>query len=213
MRRRAAVIPKDREQDAVAIMIHGTYASAVEDSGELWWQSDSPCSRRLQSFLPSFIRPTKEKEVFHWSGENSERARSKAAARLLRHLRSLEDQGQDYHLVGHSHGGSVIWNALQMSVLTKRPLRKLGSWTTVGTPFMHHRSRGSAEHHQPHGVGFWLGIAAAGDGGPEATDHDFVQHRHRQSGRSRFGTGSRSRLCKHPTYSRPRFSRVLRNRS
>ena len=133
----------DADREAVAIMVHGTFSSAPEDSGERWWQSGSPVARKLASFCPSSIRAAKEKEVFHWSGENSERARSKAAVKLLRHLHALEDQGHDYHLVGHSHGGSVIWNALQMSVLMKRPLQGLGSWTTIGTPFMQHRSRGA----------------------------------------------------------------------
>lgn len=138
---RTAVLDDNDGRETVAIMVHGTFSSAAEDTGDRWWQSGSAVALKLKSFLPSCVRVAGEKEVFHWSGENSERARSKAAAKLLRHLHSIEAKGHDYHLVGHSHGGSVIWNALQMSVLLKRPLQGLRSWTTIGTPFMQHRSR------------------------------------------------------------------------
>lgn len=137
------VIATNTDDEAVAIMVHGTYAAQEEDSGTNWWQTGSTVAQRIEKLLPGLVRAAKEKEIFHWSGDNSDRARSKAAAKLVRHLRQLEAQGQSYHLVGHSHGGSVIWNALKMTVLTKRPLQGLRSWTTVGTPFMHHRSPGA----------------------------------------------------------------------
>ena len=54
----------------------------------------------------------REGEVFHWSGENSERSRIKAGRDLLEYLLALESAGRGYHLIGHSHGGSVIWHAL-----------------------------------------------------------------------------------------------------
>ena len=82
-----------------------------------------------------------EGSVFRWSGDNTERARSKAAAQLLKHLKPLEESGQRYHLIGHSHGGSVIWSALRTATARKQPLHHLGSWSTVGTPFLQHRSR------------------------------------------------------------------------
>lgn len=81
------------------------------------------------------------REVFHWSGKNSERARNLAAHELYRHIRGLEKQGHDVHLVGHSHGGSVIWHMLKQATLHREPLRRLRSWTTVGTPFLQHKSR------------------------------------------------------------------------
>jgi hypothetical protein len=129
--------------ESVAVLVHGTFAGDPEDSGSRWWQSGSPVSQQIESLLPNRVRSARDEEVFHWSGENSDRARSKAAVNLLRHLNDLEAKGQDYHLVGHSHGGSVIWNTLRLSVLLRRPLNGLRSWTTVGTPFMHHRSRGA----------------------------------------------------------------------
>src|SRR5206468_1151122 len=48
-----------------------------------------------------------------------------------------------YHLIGHSHGGSVLWHALRTSAARRRPLEKLQSWTTVGSPFLHFGVRSS----------------------------------------------------------------------
>ena len=67
---------------------------------------------------------------------------------LLALLMRFESQRQPYHLVCHSHGGSVAWEALKQSVSIKRetPAREsnsqngglyhLKSWATIGTPFM-----------------------------------------------------------------------------
>ncbi|MCH2131748.1 MAG: hypothetical protein MK179_21620, partial [Pirellulaceae bacterium] len=71
----------------------------------------------------------------------SERARSKAVRQLLERLRMLESDQREYHLVGHSHGGSVTWKALKAKSLRQQPLECLKSWTTVGTPYLEHRSR------------------------------------------------------------------------
>jgi hypothetical protein len=126
---------------AVAILVHGTFAGDERDAGEKWWQSGSDASSQLQSKLPEGVRIAEGAEVFHWSGDNSERARNKAAAQLLQHLIKQESRGIEYHLVGHSHGGSVIWNALKLATLCKQPLEGLRSWTTVGTPYLQQRSR------------------------------------------------------------------------
>jgi hypothetical protein len=48
----------------------------------------------------------------------------------------MEESGQRYHLVGHSHGGSVIWHALTLSAAQGKRLANLRSWCTVGTPFL-----------------------------------------------------------------------------
>lgn len=125
----------------LAILIHGTFAGDASDIGSKWWQSSSEEAKELQQRLPKQVRIAEGKEVFHWSGDNGERARSKAAVELLEHLKPLEESKQNYHLVGHSHGGSVIWNAIRLATLTGQPLRGMRSWSTVGTPFLHHCSR------------------------------------------------------------------------
>ncbi len=71
-----------------------------------------------------------------WSAHNSEIARREAASALLKVLRSLEDRGERYCVVGHSHGGSVISTALVESLVRRKPLDHLKAWITVGTPFI-----------------------------------------------------------------------------
>lgn len=80
----------DGSRQAVAILVHGTFAGDARDSGEKWWQPGSDASTELQTKLPDGVRVAEGPEVFHWSGDNSERARSKAAVRLLEHLKTQE---------------------------------------------------------------------------------------------------------------------------
>lgn len=116
------------------ITVHGTGAGAAADAGELWWQEGSPFFTRLGRVIDlSHVDVVR----FHWDhGANSERSRREAGKRLCRELHNLDATGQDYFLIGHSHGGSVIYNALLHSARTGRPLRRLQSWCTVGTPFL-----------------------------------------------------------------------------
>ncbi|MGV2340800.1 MAG UNVERIFIED_CONTAM: hypothetical protein LVR18_44725 [Planctomycetaceae bacterium] len=86
--------------------------------------------------------------VFHWSGENSERCRRKAGRRLHEHLdrvaRQCEKRNQKLHVVAHSHGGSVLFEALQLDRKQSRQIapsstpiqRTLKTWVTVATPFL-----------------------------------------------------------------------------
>ncbi len=105
------------------------------------------------SSLPS-TGTTDPEAVFHWSGDNSETARRQAARLLLAHMKQFDARGP-FHMVAHSHGGSVLWEALCLAVeegeatpepkdgngAGKQPpaLTRLKSWTTVGTPFLHFR--------------------------------------------------------------------------
>ncbi|MAI33873.1 MAG: hypothetical protein L7W43_12385 [Rubripirellula sp.] len=134
-------LAEDCDSSALVILVHGTYAGDSENAGQKWWQAGSTTVSQLRSRLPRGVKIAEGSEVFHWSGENSERARSKAGRQLLERLRTLEGEQRDYHLVGHSHGGSVIWKALKAKALSQQPLEHLKSWTTVGTPYLEHRSR------------------------------------------------------------------------
>ena len=129
-------------QDLV-LLIHGTFAGSAADEGDSWWQQGSPAWKELSPRLPAGTRLAERGEVFHWSGDNSERARIKAGLDLLERLRELETAGRGYHLIGHSHGGSVIWHTLRLAALRGQKLDRLKSWTTVGTPFLHYRTRGA----------------------------------------------------------------------
>lgn len=121
------------------VLVHGTFAAQTNDGGKGWWQLGSEAARALEKRMPAGVALPAAGKLFHWSGENNERARIKAAGDLLAYLRGLEREGVGYHLIGHSHGGSVIWHALRLGVLQGRPLQRLRSWATVGTPFMHLR--------------------------------------------------------------------------
>ncbi|MHB8954740.1 MAG: lipase family protein [Pirellulaceae bacterium] len=133
--------PTTRPVDDLVILVHGTYAARDTDSGDLWWQQESRPWRELRKRLPPGVQLAGEGELFHWSGENSERSRIKAGRDLLEYLSELESEQRGYHLVGHSHGGSVIWHALCRARLQRKELTCLRSWSTVGTPYLQHRTR------------------------------------------------------------------------
>ena len=120
------------------LRVHGTNASLDEDYGRAWWQArhdeDHNFWKHVILKLPTPIEA--DKKVFHWNGGNSECDRQVAAAALLEQLLKLEEVGTRYHLVGHSHGGSVLWAAVCLACERKKKLNGLLSWTTVGTPFL-----------------------------------------------------------------------------
>lgn len=121
------------------VTVHGTGAGDEIATGERWWQLDSPFLTELGKRLD--LDPSKVEIVpFQWErGPNSEEARRAAAKKLYDLLRGYDEQGIKYYVIGHSHGGSVIYNALLRSIARRRPLKNLKSWTTVGTPFLNYR--------------------------------------------------------------------------
>jgi tetratricopeptide (TPR) repeat protein len=126
------------------VLVHGTGAAAHEDVGVRWWQNGSDYCSDLCQRLGALARCVESGEVFHWSGANSESERHKASLELLESwLLRFEAEQRPYHLIGHSHGGSVIWGALRESIRRGKPLQHLATWSTVGTPFLHYRARRS----------------------------------------------------------------------
>jgi len=124
-------------QKQQVIFVHGTFATSDDDEGDKWWQRGSQFWKAVSEKLCAEATPCGEGRLFRWSGENSERARRAAAIDLYSTvLLPLEEQGIGFHIVGHSHGGNVIRKALIIAAKSKRPLTKLRSWTTVGTPFL-----------------------------------------------------------------------------
>lgn len=127
---------------ATIVTVHGTFANldaasiGTSNHAETqWWQSGSQFERTAHELLDGtdgrvdFI-------PFHWSSNNSEVERRKAGSRLLELLRDLDKRDENYCVVGHSHGGSVISAALVQSVAKGDPLKGLKKWITVGTPFI-----------------------------------------------------------------------------
>lgn len=126
-----------RESDtATVLLIHGTGAGDPSDEGDSWWQRGSSFCQFIAHDMSS-EGCTVQEHVFHWSGANSERDREEAGSDLLEKLLiPLESQKRSYHLIGHSHGGSVILVALREAVRRKVELPHLKSVSTLGTPFL-----------------------------------------------------------------------------
>lgn len=146
-----ATTPDNRE---IVLLVHGTFAYHENDDadgdGTRWWQWNSKFAKQLQHCLgPDYLvsaasdpDPDNEhahKRIFHWSGLNSEASRRDAGRLLDLELQKLEANNRKYHLVGHSHGGSVVWEALCIAAgrLGSEPRRGLKTWTTVGTPYLY----------------------------------------------------------------------------
>jgi hypothetical protein len=125
----------------VVLLVHGTNAAQEADEGESWWQRESDFHRWFVAQMGTRLDCQPSGGVFHWTGENTEWARQEAGRALAGSIRAMEEEQRPYHLVGHSHGGSVIWNALRDVATEKNPLPNLRSWTTIGTPFLHYRAR------------------------------------------------------------------------
>jgi hypothetical protein len=104
----------DPEPDIV-YCVHGTFAGDRErnDTGSRWWQRGSDTWQRLEQQLPSGTAlPSEDIPLFHWTGRNSLADRLDAGNQMLARLLEFESHGRPYHLIGHSHGGSAIWEAL-----------------------------------------------------------------------------------------------------
>src|ERR1700741_771370 len=97
--------PAPQRSEAI-IVVHGTGAGRRNPSNPHWWEvPHSRFARELESALGCkycFAEP------FCWTGNNYESDRRKAARQLLDRLRKEDEAGRRYHLIGHSHGGSVI---------------------------------------------------------------------------------------------------------
>ncbi|MDX2202336.1 MAG: hypothetical protein NW223_06290 [Hyphomicrobiaceae bacterium] len=119
---------------AVIILVHGTFATGPEE-GESWWQGGSVFERELKDLVAADDGSLEVKR-FVWDGNNSMTSRRAAGAALLEMLLGLERSQTAYVLVGHSHGGSVIAEALTKAAIAGNPLPHLKRWVTVGTPFI-----------------------------------------------------------------------------
>lgn len=118
------------------VSVHGTGDNSSVVDTPRWWQRNSTFMRQYSSH---FAEAGQEVDIvpFVWSGANSERDRRAAGVKLARVLSKYEQEGHSYHLLGHSHGGSVIEAALVHLIARRwQTLSNLQSITTIGTPFL-----------------------------------------------------------------------------
>lgn len=128
----------DRKRIAV-VTVHGTGDTAVAPVGDKWFQSGS----RFASALTERLRGAGiEAEItpFLWDGANSSRAREIAGEKLAKMLRRLAKSYDALHLIGHSHGGNVVNEALIGLRWGLRRRLGIGSVVAVGTPFLETRT-------------------------------------------------------------------------
>ena len=120
---------------ATILTVHGTFASG-QARGEKWWQEGSPFEAHLRELVEADSGELRWQPVI-WSGLNSEASRRSAGAKLAEDMLALEERDEPYCVIGHSHGGSVISAALLECANRKNRLAHLGTWLTIGTPFVH----------------------------------------------------------------------------
>lgn len=128
---------------ATIVTVHGTFAhlgavpsdEAAPGCEAQWWQHGSAAEAELKAMVAGEDGPVRF-APFVWSGDNSELERRKAGHALFKKMKSLENEGEAYCVIGHSHGGSVISSALLEAAVRKEPLSGLKKWITVGTPFV-----------------------------------------------------------------------------
>ncbi|MBS0243534.1 MAG: hypothetical protein JSS20_15260, partial [Proteobacteria bacterium] len=134
---------------ATVVTVHGTFAHSTGEPSQAadaqrapdlqWWQGGSTFEQDMRELLdavPGMGSGKLDITRYEWSGANSEMARREAGKGLFKVLKKLDDQGEPYCVVGHSHGGSVIGWALMEAAARKEPLNGLKRWITVGTPFV-----------------------------------------------------------------------------
>ena len=87
------------------VSVHGTGGGGRTEQRTKWWEGNSAYCARTIAHLGQDIAFG---QPFEWSGLNWENERRHAANELWLRLLLYESQKRPYHLIGHSHGGSVI---------------------------------------------------------------------------------------------------------
>jgi hypothetical protein len=109
------------------VLVHGTGAC-----GAAW-------TREATSTLCRYLKDELDEPSFSysdWSGKNTHRARVDGARALIAHVNAVVPDDHALVLVGHSHGGNVIAQAL---VDDDHLCRRTAGVVFLSTPFLHAR--------------------------------------------------------------------------
>ncbi|NUT76824.1 alpha/beta hydrolase [Pseudomonas sp. C1C7] len=114
------------------VLVHGTWAANAE-----WIKADSKLTKELLKLDPNGVTVSN----FIWSGHNNHFARVDAAQTLAESLKleAAKFPETRFLLIGHSHGGSVVMNAV-----SGIPESQRAGVVCLGTPFFHVRPRSTA---------------------------------------------------------------------
>jgi hypothetical protein len=131
----------------VFLTVHGTFDGIANPAAPRWWEPTSPFWQAILAHSPhGGLDGTVQS--FVWSGKNSAYEREVAARALAKQLKTLRARYDNIHLIGHSHGGNVIEDALERiawngarrpSFASHKNPSKIRSVTTLGTPFLDRR--------------------------------------------------------------------------
>ena len=115
----------------VVITVHGTNDADKGIEGRRWWQLGSNFCRGLTSALAQRGIEGVSVVPLQWSGANSDFDRLNAANALAKLAQRIDASGRPFAIIGHSHGGNVVMEAIAQM----RSAQRLGSVVTFGTPF------------------------------------------------------------------------------
>jgi hypothetical protein len=130
------------------IIVHGTRA-APEAGARRWYQpvGGVPAAEGFVSKLDAALQKrrsparcwahcTQGNQIFHWSGDNSWIARTRAASALADYVAKLRNEGWRCHIVAHSHGGNVVVEAVEQIITAPSSNKAGGKFVTLGIPFI-----------------------------------------------------------------------------
>lgn len=108
---------------SITMIVHGTLATRTREQSE-WWEPKGSFASAVAGAIPDLYRWD---DYFSWSGVNSDRARRRAAYKLVDWAQRRLSTGGHLRLICHSHGGNVALLAAQEGL----KIRKL---MLLGTP-------------------------------------------------------------------------------
>lgn len=116
------------QKKPITIMVHGTWCTTGCLKTGKWANPDGDMAHNLRQHYGGDV------VSFGWDGANSVSSRSAAADILASEILLLRRRGFEINLVGHSHGGNVIIEALNKVKAMKPDITTGGELVTLARP-------------------------------------------------------------------------------